>query len=77
MFQFNWKNKSVNHERNRIEKGRNFHSNKEGLVVWVGAIIIRNEGYVNLIIWVYSGYPDTCKDHKVGSEVTIRIDNRS
>ena len=39
---------------------------KEGLVVWIGAIVIHNEGHVNLVIWVYSGYPYTCKDHKMG-----------
>ena len=32
----------------------------------MGAIVIHNEGHVNLMIWVYSGYPDTCKDHKEG-----------
>ena len=37
---------------------------KEGLVVWIGAIVIHNEGHVNLMILVCIGYPDTCKDHK-------------
>ena len=37
---------------------------KEGLVVWIGTVIIHNEGHVNLMFWVYSGYPDTCKDRK-------------
>ena len=33
---------------------------EEELVVCIEAIIIQSEGYVNLMIWVYSGYPDTC-----------------
>ena len=39
---------------------------KEGLVVWIGTIVIHNEGHVNLMIWVYSGYTDMCKDYKEG-----------
>ena len=62
---FNWENKSVNHDRNGIEKGKTIiTTKKEGLGVWIGVIIIHNEGRVNLMIWVYSGYPDTYKDHK-------------
>ena len=50
-----------------LKKGNNYHNNKEGLVVWIGAIIIHSEGHVNVMIWVYSGYPDTCvKTMKVG-----------
>ena len=48
-----------------IELKRKYnHNNKEGLVVWIGAIVIHNEGHVNHMILVYSGYPDTYKDHK-------------
>ena len=60
MLLFYWENKSVNHDRNRIEKEKTIITKKEeGLVVWIGPIIIHNEGHVNLMIWVYSGYPDT------------------
>ena len=48
-----------------LNKGKTIiATKKEGLVVWIGDIIIHNEGHVNLMIWVYSGYPDTCKDYK-------------
>ena len=37
---------------------------KEGIVVWIGVIIIHNETHVNIMIWMYSGYSDTYKDNK-------------
>ena len=47
-------------------EGKDYHDIKEGLFVWMEDITIHYEGHVNLMIWVYSGYPDTCKDHKEG-----------